>query len=69
MSGHCPTCAIVLPLSGEPNCYCEPPAVASPVADEGPVGTLGHPYPNEAEIDPSNSLARQAMFAAGGGRR
>ena len=54
MSGHCPTCAVVLPLSGEPNCYCEPPAVAAPVADEGPVGTLGHPRPNEAEIDRSN---------------
>ena len=25
MSGHCPTCGVVLPLSGEPNCYCEPP--------------------------------------------
>lgn len=51
---RCPSCFIRLPLSGEPNCDCEPRAVAAPVAQRPPMGTHGHPQVDEAEIDRSN---------------
>ena len=55
---RCGTCGVRLPLSGEPNCYCEQPATAGPVPEQTPMGTHGHPQVDEAEIDRSNGGER-----------
>ena len=55
---HCPCCGIIAPLSGEPNCDCEPRAMAAPVAEQPPMGTHGHPRGDEAGLDRSNGGER-----------
>jgi len=45
---HCPTCGVVLPLSGEPNCYCEP-ANAAGTPKTGPRTDDGA---KQAHVDP-----------------
>ena len=57
-ASYCPSCYIRLPLSGEPNCDCERPAVAASVAKQPLMGTHGHPQLDEAEIDRSNGGER-----------
>ena len=57
-ASYCPRCYIRLPLSGEPNCDCEPPTVAAPAAPQPPMGTHGHPRGDEAGLDRSNGGER-----------
>lgn len=55
---HCPTCNVLLPLSGEPNCDCETPAVAAPVPEQPPMGTHGRSRGYAAGLDRSNEGER-----------
>lgn len=41
MANNCPSCFVRLPLSGEPNCDCEPPTMRQ----TGRNGDLSHSEP------------------------
>ena len=55
---NCPGCFIRLPLSGEPNCDCEPPTVRQ----TGRNGDLSHSEPFQVPVDPqANERAREGQ--------
>lgn len=54
---HCPSCWIVLPLSGEANCDCDGgTVVAAPAAQQTPRQAKTRPCPAQTEIDRSNPV-------------
>ena len=55
---NCPSCFVRLPLSGEPNCDCEPPTMRQ----AGRNGDYSHPGPNQVLVDPQpNERAREGQ--------